>query len=128
MKNPTLQIQIGSLAAYGSGVIGLCESGGNQRRVTFDPGFWNSVSDTQKELLAHHELGHCVLYRAHRSDTLSGGAYASIMYPIIMSPSTYTSNYNYYQEELFTWSANQLSSLDTSKVTVHVCDQNELPQ
>jgi hypothetical protein len=101
MKNPGLTIQIASLDSYGSSVIGLCETGTNTRRVTFDPDFWNTVSETQRELVAHHELGHCILYRAHDSSLLSSGKYASIMYPIIMSSATYTSNYDYYQEELF---------------------------
>lgn len=101
MKNPGLTIKIASLDAYGSGVIGLCETGSGTRRVTFDPDFWNTVSETQRELVAHHEFGHCILYRPHNSTLLSSGKYASIMYPLIMSSATYTSNYDHYQEELF---------------------------
>ncbi len=127
MTNPKLTIQIAKLDSYGSSVIGLCETGGGQRRVTFDPDFWNTVSETQKELLAHHELGHCVLYRAHRSSTLSSGAYASIMYPLIMSSSTYLNNYDYYQQELFTYGAME-GAEDPSMVVTHVCDQKELAE
>jgi hypothetical protein len=129
MKNPQLSIQIASLDSYGSSVIGLCETSGSMRRVTFDPDFWNSVSETQRELVAHHELGHCILYRAHRNDTLSTGAYASIMYPVIMASSTYTSNYAYYQNELFTYGVSGLSSGDPAaeenSSKTHVCDFNE---
>lgn len=121
MEGPKLSIRIASLDAYGSSTIGLCETGGGLRRVTFDPDFWNSVNETQRELLAHHELGHCVLYRAHRSNTLSSGAYGSIMYPIIMSSSTYTGNYDYYQEELFTYGA-MASPLEGDVTTTHICD------
>ncbi|HLE01003.1 MAG TPA: hypothetical protein VJB59_12120 [Bdellovibrionota bacterium] len=126
MKGPTLQIQISSLNTYGSSVIGLCESGGTMRRVTFDPDFWNSVSDTQRELLAHHELGHCVLYRPHRNDVLSTGAYASIMYPIIMGSSTYLNNYSYYLQELFTWTASAVMAKVTEEPTVHICNLEDL--
>jgi hypothetical protein len=130
MKGPKLTIQISSLSAYGSSTIGLCESGTRLRRVTLNPSFWNSVSDTQKELLVHHELGHCVLYRPHRSDLLSGGAYASIMYPVIMASSTYTSNYNYYQQELFNSNAStntlQLAGEGPDQVITHVCDLETL--
>ena len=122
MDSPKLEIRIASLDSYGSSTIGLCETGSNRRRVTFDPDFWNSVSETQKELLAHHELGHCVLYRGHRSETLSTGKYASIMYPIIMSTATYTANYAYYQEELFTYNALALEDMETNMNTTHVCD------
>ena len=121
MTNPTLEIQIGSLDSYGASVIGLCETGSGKRRVTLDPDFWNSVSETQRELLAHHELGHCVLYRGHRTTLLTSGAYASVMYPIIMSSSTYTNNYDYYQEELFTYAASSPANGANQEV-VHVCD------
>ena len=126
MKNPKLQIQISSLDGYGASVIGLCETSGSLRRVTFDPDFWDDVSETQRELLAHHELGHCVLYRPHRTAVLSSGAYASIMYPVIMSSSEYLNDYDYYQEELFTWGASQLGTADANGVTTHICDQNEV--
>jgi hypothetical protein len=123
MSNPKLQIQIKSLDSYGSSVIGLCESGGI-RRVTFDPDFWNSVSETQKELLAHHEFGHCLLYRGHTTATLSSGAYGSIMYPIIMSSSTYLNNYDFYQKELFSSSTQEFSDPNASRI--HICDMEEL--
>lgn len=125
MSNPKLEIQIASLDSRGSSVIGLCETGYGKRRVTFDPDFWNSVSETQRELLAHHELGHCVLYRGHRSSTLSSGAYASIMYPIIMSTATYQGNYEYYQNELFTYGANQAVG-GPEMVTTHICDHADV--
>lgn len=124
-SNPKLEIRIASLDSYGSSVIGLCETGSGRRRVTFDPDFWDSVSETSRELLAHHELGHCILYRPHRSGTLSSGAYSSIMNPIIMSSSTYLNNYDYYQEELFTYSAAQAVENPDLAVT-HICDLNEL--
>ncbi|MCM2324319.1 MAG: hypothetical protein NDJ90_13765, partial [Oligoflexia bacterium] len=113
-----------SLDAYGSSVVGLCESGGSQRRVTFDPDFWNSVSETQKELLAHHELGHCVLNRAHRTAVLTSGAYSSIMYPIIMSTAMYQSDYDYYQEELFSMAALAPEAANAS--SIHICNLEEL--
>ena len=122
MKSPKLEIRIASLDAWGSSTIGLCETGGGKRRVTFDPDFWNSVSETQRELLAHHELGHCVLYRAHRSTTLTSGAYSSVMYPIIMSSSMYNNDYAYYQEELFTYGALDPSALDADGNMTHVCN------
>lgn len=125
MDNPILEIRIASLDAYGSSVIGLCETSGSQRRVTFDPDFWNNVSETQRELLAHHELGHCVLYRAHRTATLSSGAYASIMYPIIMSSSTYQNNYDYYQQELFSYGLSA-ADVNPNASTVHICNLEEI--
>ncbi len=126
-KAHPLTIQVASLASFGSSVIGLCEYSGTTRRVTFSPNFWNSVSDTQKELLTHHELGHCILGRAHRNDLLTGGAYASIMYPIIMSTASYNSNYDYYQKELFTWSATAATASAISSNRLSPTDATENP-
>ena len=127
MSSPMLQIRLASLDSYGSSVIGLCETSSNLRRVTFDPDFWNSVSETQRELLVHHELGHCVLYRGHRTAVLSSGNYASLMYPIIMRSSTYLDNYAYYQDELFNYAAAEAApDADPSRITVHVCDRKAL--
>lgn len=119
MKNPMLEIQLASLKQYGQYVIGLCESGGNQRRVTFDPSFWNSVDETQKELLAHHELGHCVLGRPHRTDLLKDKTYASIMYPVIMKNTTYMGNFDYYQNELYTWQGSEAPGSSQ----VYICNE-----
>ncbi len=127
LTSPQLEIQIAKLDSYGSSVIGLCETGTNLRRVTFDPDFWNVVSETQRELLAHHELGHCMLYRGHRTTVLTSGVPASIMYPSIFSNSTYLNNYDYYQQELFGQAASS-DSTDRFTPTVHVCEPgDELP-
>lgn len=102
-SNPDLEIKLGDLSQYGSGVIGLCETGVGLRRVTFSLNFWNNVSDSQKNLLAHHELGHCVLYRPHRTESFGDNTPRSIMYPVIMATSIYDNAFEYYQNELFTW-------------------------
>lgn len=102
-SNPDLEIKLGDLSQYGSGVIGLCETGTGLRRVTFSLNFWNNVSDSQKNLLAHHELGHCVLYRPHRTESFGDNTPRSIMYPVIMATSVYDNAFEYYQNELFTW-------------------------
>jgi hypothetical protein len=121
LTSPQLEIQIAKLDAYGSSVIGLCETGPNLRRVTFDPDFWNGVSETQREILAHHELGHCMLYRPHRTDLLSAGVPASIMYPSIFASTTYLNNLSYYQQELFSQS-DLAETVDRFTPTMHICD------
>jgi hypothetical protein len=130
MRADPVVIQMGSLDYLGSGVIGLCETGYGGRTVTLDPDFWGRISDTQDELLMHHELGHCILYRPHRSTLLSTGREASIMNPIIMSSSTYQGNYAYYQNELFTYWTAQTSARTASPEeggpAQHICDINEI--
>lgn len=107
-KSPDLHINFGDLSQYGAGVVGLCDMSSG-RSITISTKFWNNVSDVQKELLLHHELGHCVLYRPHREDKFADGREKSIMYPIILKESVYTPNYDYYQKELYTFSGLSLS-------------------
>ncbi len=127
MGNPKLEIRIASLASYGPSVIGLCERGGAIRRITLSPSFWNSVDTTQRELVTHHELGHCVLARGHRTTLLSNGDRASIMYPVIFSNSMYTRHHAYYLAELFDPNTNTPAAVDDpDAVTTYVCDKNEL--
>ena len=120
MVSPKLVVQIASLDHLGYGVIGLCETGGI-RRVTLDPDFWDVVSETQKMLLMHHELGHCVLMRPHNSqigvipDESGHSHELSIMYPIIFGDLQYSTHEEYYQKELF----QVLASEPTS--SIHIC-------
>ncbi len=125
LKNPALTIQIASLSAYGASVIGLCETGGGMRRVTFEPNFWNAASETQRELVVLHELGHCILYRGHLSTTLASGAYASIMYPVILSSATYLANQSHYLQELFGSSAEVSDPAAVS--TTSICTLDDIP-
>ena len=103
---PKLTIRVASLDAYGASVIGLCSTG-SKRTLTLDPDFFRSVSDTSKQLVASHELGHCILYRPHRTDTgviPDGTGHShqlSIMYPIIFGASQYKMHEGYYDRELF---------------------------
>jgi hypothetical protein len=47
--------------------------------IKLDPLIWKQMNGRQKEMLVFHELGHCVLGRQHRSETLELGECASIM-------------------------------------------------
>ena len=42
---------------------------------------WQSASDNERECLIFHELGHCLLYRSHRTDRFPNDAYISLMNP-----------------------------------------------
>jgi hypothetical protein len=98
-------IQFGNLSKYGSGVIGLCElSTGSNPTVTLNDTWWDKVDDTQRLLLVLHELGHCSLYRMHLN-TKNNNIPVSIMYPLIISSSTYLPRKNEYDKELYTSSS-----------------------
>jgi hypothetical protein len=107
-QSPKLEMRIASLSAWGANVIGLCETGSGYRRVTFDPGYFNaSQTDLNKRILSHHELGHCILFRPHRTDVglipdNSGHTHEmSVMYPVMIGSAQYVFHEPYYLEELF---------------------------
>jgi hypothetical protein len=68
--------------------------------VEIDPIFWQEATDTEKEVLIFHELGHCVLNRDHDESIIAEYEIPkSIMYPVIFD-SPYKNNRRYYVDEL----------------------------
>ncbi len=62
------------------GTVGLCNHRLNEpNRVIIDTDFWNKASESSKEMIIFHELGHCYLARGHKDDANSDGTCASIM-------------------------------------------------
>ena len=58
------------------------ESGGvckGNHTIEIEKFFWDGLSDSDKEGLIFHELGHCDLLRPHRNDKLANGEWASRM-------------------------------------------------
>lgn len=85
-------------------VIGRCSYNRfNPRLVTIDASFWNRSSDSSREFVVFHELGHCVLNRGHLEDAFSNGVCKSIMRSGTGScfDAYNTRNRDYYIEELF---------------------------
>lgn len=61
-------------------VAAKCQTLSNgSKRVVVDQSFWNSASALQREMVVFHELGHCVLNRAHLDDARTDGACVSMM-------------------------------------------------
>lgn len=120
-SSPKLEIRIASLDGWGSGVIGLCQTGAGYRIVTLDPDYFGAHNAVADRVLSHHELGHCVLYRGHRTvkGYLPDGSghfhELSVMYPTIMGRARYEAHEPYYVDELFTELANDGSP------RVHIC-------
>ncbi|WP_235297079.1 hypothetical protein [Portibacter marinus] len=62
------------------GVAGVCQYGSAiHNNIAIDRDFWNRVGANQREMVVFHELGHCVLLRAHREDQNQSGLCLSIM-------------------------------------------------
>jgi hypothetical protein len=72
------------------------------RKIEIDRNVWSLDSDFQKEQLILHELGHCLLNRAHvpTSDTVNNVA-LSIMYPTTLNVHYNPATRKGYLNELF---------------------------
>jgi hypothetical protein len=71
--------------------IGYCEYATDT--IAVRESWWVRASDTQKEILMFHEMGHCILGWGH----LDSG----IMQPILMSPKQYEANRKQLLDQLF---------------------------
>ncbi len=85
-------------------VLGQCQFNSlYPNRITIDESFWKNASNTFREFVVFHELGHCVLLRDHKEDQNSEGICLSIMRS---GKGTCRDAYNsftrkYYLDELF---------------------------
>jgi hypothetical protein len=84
----------------GGRIVGMCDPYIPVRTVVFDKETWPTYSDSEKEELVFHELGHCVLDRDHDSTKIDGMP-MSIMYPYDSIPA-YPIFRDAYIKELFT--------------------------
>ncbi len=91
------------IASGGTTLAGCCTRQDGQATVTINQSIWNTLNADDRELLVFHELGHCLLGRAHRTDT-DHGVPESIMYPSAPGgylSSAYPEYKNAYLNELF---------------------------
>jgi hypothetical protein len=83
--------------------------------IAVDPDNWAVASDTEKEVLMLHELGHCVLRREHKADLSPNGTPISMMYPTVVVKYDYEDYKLYYLYELFSIRDDWTESLDIKK-------------
>jgi hypothetical protein len=87
------------------GIVGTCNSYSDGRReVVIDQGFWATASDDVREELVYHELGHCLLNRAHNNLLDTQGQPGSIMNPYLLRESSYRTHRETFVQELFNFS------------------------
>jgi len=78
-----------------SPTIGVCYNySSGKRQIYLDPSFWFSGTDSDRESLLFHELGHCDLNLGHENPS-------SIMEPNILSSFFYNEHRDYLLNELF---------------------------
>lgn len=106
--------------AVSEDICGECQlEGGKTPRITLnsDAFCWQQANQYERECLVFHELGHCLLTRAHKADKFPNGAYVSLMnpndvtvyttcrYPIGNDDCDRRPRRDYYVDELFDASA-----------------------
>ena len=85
------------------------------RKIEVNSILWPGLTDTEKDQLITHELGHCSLNRPHREGyiTISSPSMSqvklSVMNPIQLRDSSYNDLNRYYLEELFNPTVNSLA-------------------
>jgi hypothetical protein len=81
---------------------GYCEmSAGQSPTIVIDEKYWNNASEGSRKSLLLHELGHCVLDRAHVSTLTNTGVPSSVMNPYTISANVFDHNEDQYWQELF---------------------------
>jgi hypothetical protein len=81
---------------------GYCEMGaGKSPTIVIDENYWNNASEGARKSLLLHELGHCVLDRAHVSTLTNTGVPNSVMNPYTISANVFDYNEDHYWQELF---------------------------
>src|SRR5687768_6648788 len=95
-------------------ILGQCWTGSEiTPTIQIDSKYWEPMSDVKREILMMHELGHCVLHRDHRDDTMS------INNTYVLSEYKYSHNRKSLLDERFDRS--KFYSFSLTGETVHVC-------
>ncbi len=123
------------------GATGYCYLGNHN--IVIDKSEWTALTDTQKEYLLFHELGHCELDRHHKNDQFDNLLWKSLMRgdPLVGNQKFIPVPYygfrkNYYRDELFNqntlspdWS-NPIFNIDdiSSSDKELLLDQQDVPR
>lgn len=92
-------IELGDLSSQN--YIGLCLLAPPfTPKVTIDQTWWAAASESDRQELIDHELGHCILGRVHLNTTLTNGEPTSIMNALHFDPNVISANSEYYYNEL----------------------------
>jgi hypothetical protein len=70
-------------------------------KIVISNRFWGFLNETERQMLFHHELGHCVLNRPHNDNFDSFGEPISLMYMYAFSYEVYLNFKHSYLSELF---------------------------
>lgn len=86
------------------------------REIIVRKEWWDYASDSDKESIIFHELGHCRLNREHDDGDVEIAGKSiklSMMHHVIVTGSSYTERHSYYVDELFTKNQDPLKNAAT---------------
>ena len=94
------------VTSSGQEIVGSCKKFlDDSRMISIKKPNWNVLTDSNKEILMFHELGHCLLNQQHRNQTIFMDGLTipkSIMNAYLLG-NYYEGYKQYYLEELFTY-------------------------
>lgn len=111
-QDGNISVSFGDTSSHGANVIGYCQiQSDGTRFVIIKQNFWNAQDTLTNESLLFHELGHCILNRAHQPNFRPEKNLwpVSLMNPYIVRSAIYGQDQAYYQQELFTVSYPKLT-------------------
>lgn len=101
-----------SFRSFFGSTVGMCTFSSTRRnKVELSTNAWNNGSDTFREMLLFHELGHCLLGRGHKNTTHSSGRPESLMNSWLFDQRTYLANRDAYLKELYTVNATMRTAI-----------------
>ncbi len=111
-----------SFRNFSGSTVGMCQFSSNgKNKVQLSTSDWKNGSDTFREMLMFHELGHCLLGRGHKNTKHSSGRPESIMNSSLFNQNTYLANRDQYLKELFT-AANRSLAVVSSQSKTQIFD------
>jgi hypothetical protein len=104
-----VKVTLGSTSDRGFGILAYCQIKRSGPEIVVDRNAWLQADETKRNLIIHHEMGHCDRGLAHDTTIIKPGDYpASIMNPKVINSNLFIANANYYLKEFFSAPVNQV--------------------
>jgi hypothetical protein len=79
---------------------GLCNRNSGGAEIVLNRKTWDGATESIREEMVYHELGHCALGRGHNAARAPGGCPVSIMYPAVFGDPCFSGDRAGYVAEL----------------------------
>lgn len=68
-----------SFTSFDQSIAGQCQVSKDIHRILVDSNYWEGATESEREVLLFHELGHCILNRTHLDEKTGKSICVSIM-------------------------------------------------